>query len=267
MLQGQVTFGKQEEVIFGQPAAEAAAMLAKKYGARRVLIMASATLNRETDVVANVAAALGDRALGVFDAMPAHTPREAVIAATAMAREGGADMIATVGGGSVTDGAKAVSLCLANDIADAASMDALRAPNPVKAPTVRQVSVPTTLSAGEFSALCGVTDERTRAKELFTHPLIIPRATVLDPDAAAAVIRMSLNLIRLYAVISRPFIPDASDQMLAALNLPATESWPETAEAALAALPAGHAFATPGVLFAKIADDRREELEARFAGA
>ena len=36
---------------------------------------------------------------------------------------------------------------------------------------------------------------------------------------------------------------------------------------ALAALPAGHAFTTPDVLFAKIADERRAELEARFAGA
>lgn len=87
-----------------------------------------------------------------------------------------------------------------------------------------------------------------------------------DPDAAAAVIRVSLNLIRLYAVISRPFIPDASDAMLAALNLSGTESWPEDAETALNALPAGHAFTTPDVLFAKIADERREELEARFAG-
>ena len=106
------------------------------------------------------------------------------MAATNEAREAGADLIVTVGGGSVTDGAKAVSLCLANDITDAAAMDGLRAPNPIKPPTVRQVSVPTTLSAGEFSALCGVTDERTKAKELFTHPLVIPRATVLDPAAA-----------------------------------------------------------------------------------
>lgn len=88
-----------------------------------------------------------------------------------------------------------------------------------------------------------------------------------DPDAAASVIRMALNLIRLYAVISRPFIPDASDQMLAAINLSGTESWPDSVETALTALPAGHAFTTPDVLFAKIADEAREELEARFAGS
>jgi len=41
--------------------------------------------------------------------------------------------------------------------------------------------VPTTLSAGEFSAISGLTDERRRVKELFRHPRIIPSAVVLDP--------------------------------------------------------------------------------------
>ena len=184
MHQGQVTFGKQEAVVFGRPAAEAVAALAGDYGARRVFVMASGTLNRETDVVTGVLDALGVRAAGVFDAMPAHTPRGAVLKATEQAREAGADLLVTIGGGSVTDGAKAVSLCLANDIRAPEEMDRLRAPNKIAPPKVRQVSVPTTLSAGEFSALCGVTDERTKTKELFTHPLVIPRATALDPDAA-----------------------------------------------------------------------------------
>lgn len=185
MIDGHVTFSRQDEVVFGRPAAESVAALAEAYGAERVMIMASATLNRETDVPARIADALGQREAGIFDAMPAHTPRGAVIAAAAQARAVGADLIVTVGGGSVTDGAKAAALCLANDVEDAAGMDALRAPAPIRPPRLRQVSVPTTLSAGEFSALCGVTDERTQTKELFTHPLVVPRAVVLDPAATA----------------------------------------------------------------------------------
>ena len=64
--------------------------------------------------------------------MPPHTPRRAVIAAAEQAREAGADLIVTIGGGSVTDGAKAVQLCLANDIRTPEALDALR---PVKDPT------------------------------------------------------------------------------------------------------------------------------------
>lgn len=187
-MQGQVAFGKMEEVIFGTPVAEAAPTLINRLGASRVFIMCSGTLNRETTAVSDLAAALGDKVVGIFDQMPAHTPREAVIAATKAARAAKADLILTFGGGSVTDGAKAVQLCLANDVEDAAAMDALRVPpgaanSDCKPPTVRQVSIPTTLSAGEFTSLSGVTDERTKTKELFKHPLVIPQAVILDPAA------------------------------------------------------------------------------------
>ena len=82
-------------------------------------------------------------------------------------------------------------------------------------------------------------------------------------------VRFALNLVRLYAVISRPFVPDASDAMLAALKLPegSADVWPGAAEAALGALPAGHAFEVPQVLFAKIDDAAREAMAAKFAGA
>ena len=178
---GRVAFGKMEEVLFGVSAADAVAEQARKLGATRVFLMVSGTLNRETPEIARVRAALGNLCAGVFDRMPAHTPRQAVVAAANQAREVGADLIVTIGGGSVTDGAKTVQLCLANDIRAAEALDDIRPGKTFAAPTVRQISVPTTLSAGEFSALAGVTDERTRVKELFAHPMVIPHTVILDP--------------------------------------------------------------------------------------
>ncbi len=58
--------------------------------------------------------------------MPPHTPREAVIAAAEQARAADADLIVTVGGGSITDGAKAVQLCLANDMRTVDDIDGVR---------------------------------------------------------------------------------------------------------------------------------------------
>jgi alcohol dehydrogenase class IV len=178
---GQVVFSKMEEVVWGKPAAETVAALAQKRGAERVFLMVSGTLNRTTDEIDRLRRALGNKCVGTFDRMPAHTPRSAVIAATDQAREARADLIVTLGGGSITDGAMAVQLCLANDIRTPEAMDAVRAPSPVKPPTVAQISVPTTLSAGEFSPISGVTDERTKVKEMFRHADIVPRAVVLDP--------------------------------------------------------------------------------------
>jgi len=187
---GRVVFGEMEVVVFGRPAAEMVAEEVLRRGAERVFLMASGTLNRTTDEIAKIRRALGNRFAGLFDRMPPHTPRRAVIEAAAAALEAGADLIATIGGGSVTDGAKAVQLCLANDIRTAEALDQIRpvkrpdgvlGPPPCNPPSVPQVTVPTTLSAGEFSAIAGVTDERTRVKELYRHPQIIPRAVVLDP--------------------------------------------------------------------------------------
>lgn len=185
MHQGRVVFGAIEEVVFGHAAAGAIVAQMDRLGTNRAFLMVSGTLNRETNEIEKIKQTLGSRCAGVFDAMPAHTPREAVITATLAAREAGADLIVTVGGGSITDGAKAVQLCLANGISDVSGIDRIRvhkgvAPE-VNAPTVRQVSVPTTIAGGEFSAIAGVTDLSTHVKQMLRHPLAVPRATILDP--------------------------------------------------------------------------------------
>jgi maleylacetate reductase len=179
---GRVVFSRMDEVVFGKPAAEAVSELVSRHGAQRVFLMASGTLDRQTDEVEKLRRALGNKCVGTFARMPAHSPRAAVIAAAEQAREAHADLIVTLGGGSITDGAKAVQLCLANDIRTPADMDRIRGQSDVKPPTVRQISIPTTLSAGEFSAIAGVTNEETKVKEMFRHPLTIPQAVILDPE-------------------------------------------------------------------------------------
>ncbi|MGR3342049.1 MAG: methionine--tRNA ligase [Paracoccaceae bacterium] len=86
-----------------------------------------------------------------------------------------------------------------------------------------------------------------------------------DPERAATIIRLSLNLIRLYAVLSAPFIPDASRTLLDAMHSD-DDSWPDFVDLALTVLPAGHAFRVPEVLFRKITDQERLDWQARFAG-
>jgi len=182
---GRVVFGAMDEVVFGRPASEAVVEQMDRLRAGRAFLMVSGTLNRTTDEIGKIRKALGSRCAATFDAMPPHTPREAVIAAAEQARACDADLIVTVGGGSITDGAKAVQLCLANDIRTVEGIDAIRAskgvPPPMKAPSVRQVSIPTTIAGGEFSASAGVTNQQTKFKEAVRHPLVIPRAVILDP--------------------------------------------------------------------------------------
>ncbi len=185
MHKGRVVFGAMDEVVFGRHATEAIVEQLDRLGARRAFLMVSGTLHRETSEIENIRQAMGTRCAGTFDRMPAHTPRAAVIAAANQAREAKADLIVTVGGGSITDGAKAVQLCLANDVSTVEGIDAIRVRGgeepALEAPAVRQISVPTTIAGGEFSHIAGVTDERTHVKQMLRHALTVPRATILDP--------------------------------------------------------------------------------------
>jgi maleylacetate reductase len=186
---GRVVFGAMDEVVFGRPASEAIVEQMDRLEARRAFLMVSGTLNRETDVIENIRRALGSRCAATFDAMSPHTPRATVIAAAEQARAAKADLIVTVGGGSITDGAKAVQLCLANDIRTVEDIDKIRArnglPPPMIAPTVRQISAPTTIAGGDFSPSAGVTNEKTKVKEMVRHRLTMPRAVILDPALGA----------------------------------------------------------------------------------
>ena len=186
MHRGRVVFGAMDEVVFGDPAAEALVRQMDRLRATRAFLMVSGTLRRETDEIEKIRRALGSRCAAIFDAMPQHTPREAVIAASGQARATNADLIVTVGGGSITDGAKAVQLCLANDVRTVEGVDSIRAAKgvspPMNAPKVRQISIPTTIAGGEFSAIAGVTNVATKVKEMLRHELTMPRVVILDPS-------------------------------------------------------------------------------------
>jgi len=136
---------------------------------------------------------LGNRLAGVCAKIGAHTPRTDVVAAANAAQEAGTDLIVTLGGGSVTDAAKMVGLCLGNEITEPSQLDSYRAriaadgtarrPE-VKSPSVRSIAIPTTLSAGEYTASAGCTDTARHVKESYSHPMMMPRTVILDPDVS-----------------------------------------------------------------------------------
>lgn len=87
-----------------------------------------------------------------------------------------------------------------------------------------------------------------------------------DEAAAAASVRCALNLIALFAVLSRPVIPFTSDKMFGIFNLdPETAShWPDDGASALSHFKGGEAFTPPEVLFKKIEDEEIDVWRERF---
>lgn len=174
-----------ERVVFGRPAAEAAAAEADRLGARRVFVVASRSLARRSPLVPGIRQALGSRDAGLFDECIAHTPWPSVIAAAEAVRAAAPDLILTVGGGTPIDTVKILQLVLAHGARAPEDLERLRVPvlKDAKPSPVRQVAVPTTLSGAEFSNLGGGTDPRTRVKHGFTGPDIGPRSVILDAAA------------------------------------------------------------------------------------
>src|SRR5215470_1688205 len=127
MKPGVYRYPQMERVIYGSPVAEVLGAEVERLDARAVFVLASGTLARDTDVVTTIRRVLGNRCAGVAGKIGAHTPRADVVEAANAAREADADLLLTVGGGSITDAAKMAGLCLGNDVTEPSGLDAYRA--------------------------------------------------------------------------------------------------------------------------------------------
>lgn len=184
-------FLAQERVVWGKAAATAALEEADRRGARRVFIVTSKTLNRKTEAVARIRAALGARHVGTFDECVEHTPRPSVIAAADAARAANPDLVLTVGGGTAIDTVKVMLIAIAHDLTRPeqlgdfhlrANPDGSRHTPAVKPPPYRQVVVSTTLSAAEFSDFGGATDPVRKIKDGYAARFSGAAAVILDPE-------------------------------------------------------------------------------------
>src|SRR5260370_2874010 len=186
MRTGSYQYPAMDFVIYGKPAAEALREEAERLGARRVFLIASRTLNTATDEIEKIRNALSERHAGTFDGIQQHATREVVVQTAARARDAKADLIVAIGGGSVVDAAKIVLMCVEHEIFEQDGLDGYettpeRRFGPFRLPKVRMIAIPSTLSGGEYNSGALVTDTRRKLKQIFNHPMMMPRTIILDP--------------------------------------------------------------------------------------
>ena len=159
MKSGTHTFLRTERVHFGTRSLEKLQEEARSRD--RAFVVTGRSLYEKTGLIRRVEELLGDRHAGTYARIGQHTPGGAVEEAAAQAESAAADLLVSVGGGSVVDGTKAMSRELGYPA---------------------QVAVPTTLSAAEWSHRTGVTDETARKKAGFADPRAVPPVVILDPQ-------------------------------------------------------------------------------------
>ena len=190
MQTGVFNYLELDRVHFGTPAAEALHTEATQRGAQRIVVVTSKSLNRKTDAVQAALTHIQPQVVGLFDDCVEHTPRDSVMALADLMRSAQADLVVSIGGGTVIDTVKVALVALAEGLTQIEQLDDWHmrvaadgsrvVPQP-RRPPCRQIAVPTTLSGAEFSDLGGCTDTRFGTKQGYTGAFIGAAAVILDP--------------------------------------------------------------------------------------
>jgi len=153
-------------------------------GSARLFIVTTKSLANKTTVINNLQASLGNQCAGVFHNISEHTPFGDVVAATKAARDTSCNMILSVGGGSVIDAAKAMIVCLRENIdsVDALSSQVGKVSEGPSGPL--HICAPTTLSGAEHTEFAGGINPSTGTKDLLGGTHICPNTVILDPCVA-----------------------------------------------------------------------------------
>lgn len=183
-----------DSVFAGTSASETLPVLVSRLGAQRVLLVASNSLARATGGFSALREALGSRCTGLVQDIRAHTPRADVMRTLDAARAADADLLVSLGGGSIIDACKVVQLALDQGIETERQLieyaqqgDGTRGAKYgdlslfTEAPSIRQIAIPTTLSGAEFSNNAGVLNTEVAAKEGYRASNLCPRSVIYDP--------------------------------------------------------------------------------------
>lgn len=165
---GEYVFSAIEKVSFGPGSVEQLPDELDRLMVKRALLVTTGSVVA-TPLAERVAGLVGDRLAGRFSDVHQHTPAGDVVALARAAESIRADLLLSLGGGSVIDAVKAAILALARDTGN----------------FLPHIALPTTLSAAEFSDFFGVTEEETRVKSGAKNPLIQPQYVILDADLTA----------------------------------------------------------------------------------
>jgi alcohol dehydrogenase class IV len=156
--------------------------------ARRAFIVCGRTVSRKTPLVSRMRELMGEHCAGVFDEIDKDTTRSSMVRAADAARAAQADLVVGVGAGSVIQGARIVTILLAEKRPIEELITKYPAHGPAvsarlmepKLPIINVLTAPTTAQNRAGSRMKD--DESARGMEFF-DPKTRPAAIFWDEDA------------------------------------------------------------------------------------
>jgi alcohol dehydrogenase len=170
------TLSRLERVLSGAGQTAALGAELDRLQRSRAVVVTGKTLGG-SPLLARVTDALGSRCVSVFTGARQHVPESAVRELVSVIDTARADCLISFGGGSPIDLSK---------VALNAALGASAAPGTERDPAIAHVSLPTTLSASEYTSVAGVTDETTRIKRAVADPRATARVVICDPELTMA---------------------------------------------------------------------------------
>ena len=188
LLQGEFNPAVPTRIVFGNGKIDSLKDEIQKLGGKRVLVLSGRTVAEKTDAVRRINDGLGDMSAGVYSGLTQRAPLSTAVEAANLALASGADTLVGVGGSTISDAARMITVLMAEGITTVEQLrqlgeeqDMLLSPNLDGKFLPLQVAVPTTLSAGEFNMGGGnVLDDQAGHKIRVRHPRLYADLIMLD---------------------------------------------------------------------------------------
>jgi alcohol dehydrogenase class IV len=160
---GEFNLSRLEKVIYGPGKVAALKDEMERRGLKRALVVTTEAV-AGLPILQQVTGALGSHCAGVYSGVVQHVPRSTVNELEKEIERVDADCLVSFGGGSPIDSSKVAAYGL------------------LAKRELIHISIPTTLSAAEYTHAGGVTDETTRVKGGVYDPRVLPRTVINDPE-------------------------------------------------------------------------------------